>query len=147
MSIACRFCPWVVERTMLWTIFGGLFLCTIINWTFDYLLYLFLGLEDLNEGDTIFHPEAWDPKLPPTIAGICVCDKFEFDQMKETVLTSHKNSTIRMSGKLINMAGRPYFKKLSDKEWNAIKDEIVVERNDIHNLEQLQDLMSELCLK
>jgi NRPS condensation-like uncharacterized protein len=131
----------------LWTIFGGLFLCTVLNWAFDYLLYIFLGLETMNEVDAVFHPEGGDQKMPSTVSGVCECDKFEYDQMKETIMSAHRNSAIRMTGKLVSLAGRGYYKKLSDKEWDAIKDEIVMERNDIHNLEQVQDLISEECMK
>lgn len=59
--VAARFCPWVVERGYVLTFFVGLATVTIINWAIDWVFWVTMGLDALNEGDISFHPLGTDP--------------------------------------------------------------------------------------
>ena len=92
-------------------------------------MLVFFDCEGLGAFDSVFLLD--DEQNYSNILGCMIFEKFEFESMRDYLFDKTENLH-KCRSKLVKVFGIDFFKKMSKEEWDLKKDEVIVQKMNIH---------------
>jgi phage terminase large subunit len=102
------------------------------------MMYLTLRCEALSTFDAVFMLD--DIKNLSNILACCFFDPVEFEDTKQ-FLFNHLDTLHKCKSKLTKKFGQWWYEEMSDIEWKAKRENIIVLKSGVHNESDLIDFM------
>ena len=107
----------------------GIAAIVVFNYTHGFVFYCFFGLEGCDAMDELFLLD--HPLNRSTITAAVICSKYDLEKM----MAQFKRNGFkynRMRSKIIKVAGRYYWKKMTSKEMSDLEPTYILDGRDLN---------------